>query len=213
MAISYPLTLPNISGQDSDFISMTWRRFEPNAMTVSPFTGIQQVQVSQGQWWEVEVNLYPMKRADYAIWQAWVLSLQNSFGTLLLGDPEATASQGALGGTPVVKTLASKGASTLDIKNASINITGWMKAGDFFQIGTGSTSRLYQLLEDADTDGSGDATLTFWPSLRVDAAVDTAITTSDAVGLFRLKPGTIDFIKRPLFTEISFTVIEALTGA
>lgn len=212
MTVTYPLTLPATSGQGSDFASFTLRRIEPQEMTSSPWTGIQQTQTSQGQWWEADVSLIPMKQADYDVWEAWLLSLRGSSGTFLLGDPEHTSSKGTQGGSPLVANTAAKGSRSVDIKNLTANVTGWAKAGDFFQYGSGATARLHRLLTDVDSGGGGGATLDFWPSARADMLADAPLTFTNPVGLFRLKPQNIESGREPLFTRNSFMAVEALSG-
>ncbi len=60
------------------------------------------------------------------------------------------------------------------------------KAGDYFQIGTGSSSRLHMVTADADSNASGEATLDIWPPLRSSPADNAAVTVSSPKGVFRL---------------------------
>lgn len=66
------------------------------------------------------------------------------------------------------------------------NQTGILKAGDWFQLGTGSTARLYKMLVDANSDANGAATLTFWPKLRSSPADNAPINVSSPMGRFML---------------------------
>ena len=74
----------------------------------------------------------------------------------------------------------------MDIDGCPNNITDWLKAGDYFQLGTGSGSRLYMLAADVDTDGGGEATLTFNPALRSSPPDAAAITITNPMGVMRL---------------------------
>jgi len=60
MAISYPVTFPAAIGVSSINI----RAKTVVGVSSSPFTGQQQVYKHQGQWWEAEVSLPPMKRDE-----------------------------------------------------------------------------------------------------------------------------------------------------
>jgi hypothetical protein len=207
MAISYPLTLPTITG----IAQFTLRAVTSDEVAISPFSFAQQVQLNQGEMWEADVGLPVLTRAQADVWEAFFLSLRGSYGTFLLGDPEHAEARGVLGGAPLVASSGATGTS-LDVSGCSANVTGWALAGDFLQLGDGGTARLHRLLENVDTDASGNATLRFWPSIRSSPAVGAPVVMTGAKGLFRLKGRTPDFRRVPLFTSISFTCMEALNG-
>lgn len=208
MAISYPLEMPTaIIG----LASFTLRRQEPQVMSVSPWTGVQQVQTSRAQWWEADFSLPPMKREQADEWEAWALQLSGTVGTFLMGDPEHAAPRGIGGGSPVVAS-GGQYENTLDISAAPANITGWLKTGDFFQLGSGGTARLYRSLTDVDTTSNGDANILCWPSLRRPSIGGEPVTITNPQGRWRLVTGAQDFARVPLFTSTSFRAIEALDG-
>ena len=89
---------------------------------------------------------------------------------------------GALGGTPQVSgaqgsaTSTSYQSGTLDIKGGSSSVTGWAKAGDTFTIAgcydvnpltkqALSYLKEFVILADADTSGTGTATLSISPAI------------------------------------------------
>ena len=61
-----------------------------------------------------------------------------------------------------------------------------VKAGDWLQIGTGSTRQLVKVTADANSDGSGNATIEIWPRIRTAFGNNTAITTSSPTGVFAM---------------------------
>jgi hypothetical protein len=67
--------------------------------------------------------------------------------------------------------------------------TGILKAGDYIQLGSGSSAQLYKVLDDVNSNGSGQATLTIYPDLRSSPSDNAAITVSNAKGVFRLVGG------------------------
>jgi len=181
MGISYPLSMS---------VLRTPRRIKFNtmsnvAMSQSPFTGAQQVYAHAGQYWSAEVQLPPMKRADAEAWLGFILSLNGAEGTFLMGDPVNTTPRGTATGTPVVKGASQTG-NTLTTDGWSNSITGIMKAGDWFQLGTGLTSTLHKMRQDANSDGVGEAVLEFWPAMRTAPADNAALTISSPRGLWRL---------------------------
>lgn len=206
MAISYPLTLPSHTGRRSMELRAT------NAVTVerSPFTYASQAQASAGQMWQADVTLPPMKRADAEAWVAWLVSLRGGFGTFLMGDPIGATPRGAGGGTPVVNGSIQTG-EDLNIDGCTPDITGWLKAGDYVQLGSGSTATLHKVLADVDTNGSGQATLTLWPHIRTAPSDNATVTISNTVGRWRLSSNESSWsVNEASIYGISFSCMEAI---
>ncbi len=207
MTITYPRTLPSHTG----LMNVTLRAVNQTSMTMSPFTYKQQIYNHAGQRWEAEVQLPPMRRTNAEQWIAWLLSLNGRSGTFLMGDPLGCTARGALGGTPVVNGASQTG-SSLSIDGCSNSITGWMKAGDYIQLGAASTATFHKVLQDADTNASGQTTLYIWPSIRTAAADGATVITSNAVGRFRLNAGEQDWsINNASVYGITFAAVEAIT--
>ena len=61
-----------------------------------------------------------------------------------------------------------------------------MLRGDYIQIGSSATQRLYRVVQDANSDSGGNATLEIWPDLREQPADNADITVSNCKGTFRL---------------------------
>lgn len=181
MAISYPLTLPSHTG----IRSITFRAVNTVGISQSPFTYAQQTVAHSGQRWEVDVTLPQMQRADAEQWVAWLISLRGQLGTFTLGDPIGATPRGSAGGTPLVNGAGQTG-GTLVIDGCTASQTGWLKAGDYIQLGSSGSATLHKVLQDADSDGSGNVTLDIWPYIRTAPADDATVTTSNTVGNFRL---------------------------
>ena len=180
MAISYPLSLPN-----SNIARIRMVANDVVGISQSPFTAAQQVYRYTGQFWEADITLPPMKRADAEYWISFLMKLNGPYGTFLLGDPNGQTARGVATGTPVVNGANQTG-NELITDGWTTSTTGILKAGDYIQLGSGSTSRLYKVLDDVNSDGSGNATLTVWPDLRTAPADNATITVSNPKGLFRL---------------------------
>ena len=181
MAISYPITLPTAQG----FFTVSIRPFSRVGVFASEFTGQQQVYAHAGQFLFCEIAFPQMKRSDAAPIIAALQSLQGARGTFYFGDPAWYQPQGVGTGTPTINGASQTG--------TSINTTGWtssqtgiLKAGDWIQIGTGSTRQLCMVLVDANSDGSGQATLELFPRVRTAFASGTSITVSNPTGVWRL---------------------------
>ena len=207
MAISYPRVLPTNIG----FAQVTLRAVNQTAMTMSPFTYKQQIYNHSGQRWEAECQVPPLKRDDAEEWIAWLLSMNGRAGSFLMGDPLGDTARGTLGGTPVVNGADQVGGS-LSIDGCSNNITNWLKAGDYLQLGSGSTATLHKVLQNVNTDGSGQASLDLWPYMRTAPVDGSIVITSNAVGRFRLNSGEQDWTINNISSYgITFAAIEAIT--
>ena len=205
MAITYPLSLPTITGIAN--IVITARNSV--AVATSPFTLTTQVMQHQGSRWEASVTLPPMKRASAEEWIAFLISLNGAYGTFLLGDPMGATARGSASsaaGTPLVNGGSQTG-STLNIDGAPNSATGYLKAGDYIQVGT----NLYKVLADANSNGSGQVSLDIWPSIRSSPADNTAVVVASAKGLFRLSSSDASFsIDNASVYGINFSAVEAI---
>lgn len=203
---TYPVNMPTVAGIQSAVLSMD----NATSLTASPFSYAQQAYNWGGARWRIDFTPPPMRRADAEEWIAFTLSLRGQFGTFLAGDPSATTPRGSAGGTPLVNGGGQSG-GTLVIDGCPINTTGWLRKGDYFQLGSGSGARLYKLIEDANTNGSGQTTLEFVPNLRTPPNDNAALTTTNARGLFRLDSNSTSWSANPDGTwRISFGAVEAL---
>ena len=187
MAITYPITLPTAQG----FTSVSIKPFSRVGVFASEFTGQQQVYAHAGQFLICEISFPSMKRADAAPIIAALQSLQGARGTFYFGDPAWTSPQGIGTGTPLINGASQTG-QDLITDGWTISQTGIMQAGDWVQVGTGSARQLCTVLADANSDGSGNATLSLFPRIRTTFATNAALTVTNPTGVWRLA-GEIDF--------------------
>ncbi len=184
MAISFPITLPATPVVQS----VTITPVSVVAASRSPFTLERQTQVHQGQLWQAELVYPTMARAEGEPVVASIVSLNGQEGTFLLGDPAGATPRGSASitpGTPLVKGASQTG-QDINFDGAPNNATGYLLAGDWVSLGTGASTRLYKVLADANSDGSGNFTLTLWPDVVTASVNDAALTVSSAKGVFAL---------------------------
>jgi len=206
MAISYPLDFPTITGVDS----IKMMASDIVGMNISPFSGAQQVYRYTGQFWSADIALPPMKREKAEYWISFFLKLNGSYGTFLMGDPLGATARGVATGTPVINGASQTGGS-LVTDGWTPGTTGILKAGDYIQLGSGATSRLHKVLDDVDSDGSGNATLQIWPDLRESPSDNATITVTNPKGVFRLTSTQAAFdINRMGIYGVTFGAQEAL---
>jgi len=181
MAITYPLSLPSHKKP----ANITFRAINTIGMSMSPFTYQQQLFAHAGQRWECDVTLPAMARADAEQWVAFLVSLRGQFGTFTLGDPVGASPRGSAGGTPLVNGADQTG-GTLSIDGCTASQTGWLKSGDYIQLGTAGSATLHKVLADADSNSSGEVDLDIWPYIRTAPADDATVVVTNTVGRFRL---------------------------
>lgn len=185
MAITFPLTLPTTG----DIVAATVRACSTVGQSESIFTKSRQTYVHQAEWWELDVEVSPMFRADAAEWMAFLASLNGLEGTFLAGDSAGATPRGVATGTPVVNG-ASQSGKTLSTRGWTAGVTGILLPQDWIQIGTGASTHLHMVVQSADSasgsPGAGVASLEIWPRLRSSPADGAAIVVSSAKGLWRL---------------------------
>lgn len=195
MAVSYPMSTPTTIGIES----ITLRAVNAVTTSQSPFTYKQQVVDFGGQRWEASVSIPSVHRDKAAEWVAMLIALRGPVGTFLLGDPDYATPRGDASSVAVT---GSAGASTV-----TVAMTGTLKAGDYIQLGSGSSARLHKVL----VDQTGNGTLEIWPSLRSDYSSATA-TLDSPKGVFRLKQNMTEWsINNASFYGISFEAVEVIT--
>lgn len=205
MAITYPLSIPN-----TDIAKVRLVANNIVGVSQSPFTAAQQVYKYTGQFWEADITLPPMKREQAEYWISFLLKLNGSYGTFLLGDPNGQTARGVATGTPLVNGASQTG-NSLVTDGWTNSTTGILKAGDYIQLGSGATARLYKVLDDVNSDGSGNATLTLFPDLRTSPSDNATITVANPKGVFRLNTGATSWdINEASVYGITFGAREAL---
>jgi len=208
MAISYPLSLPTSIG----IAQIELRAINAVAVSRSPFTFSTQVHAYSGQSWQADVTLPSIRRDLAEDWVAWLISLKGQFGTFYLGDPNAVTPRGSARDTDTILVNgATSSGNTLAIDSAPASRTGYLKAGDYMQVGTGTSRQLFKVLADANTNGSGQATVDIWPDVRTSIANNAAVTVENTKGIFRLASNEQAFsINEASIYGITFGAMEAL---
>jgi hypothetical protein len=156
-----------------------------------PFNAKREIQVFPGAHWEIEVAFLPVLRAEAQRLEAFLLSLRGKAGTFRLADPYRSLPLGSNLGTPLVRVATVAGDEAVLTKGWTINQVDALKAGDFIEIGT----RLHMVLQDADADASGNATVNVWPPIRQVHAVNAPVITSNARGVFALDANAVEFTR------------------
>ena len=195
MALSYPLNTPTTIG----IASIELRAVNAVAVSQSPFTYKQQVISHGGQKWEASVTIPSVHRDKAAEWKALLVGLKGQVGTFLLGDPDYATPQGTVSSCTLTGDAGDE--------TVTVVMTGTLKAGDYIQLGSGSSAKLHQVLLDQD----GDGRLEIWPALRSNYTGATVVFNNPK-GVFRLSNNVTSWsINNASIYGISFEAVEALT--
>jgi len=203
--MTYPLTLPSSPG----FKSFKWVTDNRVGLSESIFTGQQEAQVWGGQVLAGEFARPPMNRAQADEWETTIMELRGSFGTFYLGDPHRETPRGTVSGAPVVAGANQTG-NTLIIDGLTPGTT-FLERGDWIQVGSTTTQRIYRLLSQATADSAGEASLSIWPQLRESPADGASVVTSSCKGVFRLvsRVNAVEAREIPVF-GLSLGFVEAI---
>ncbi len=217
MMPTFPLINPTTFG----ISSMTWIALSNDAYTHSPFTFQLIKQIFDGRMWRGSLSIMTRNDANRGReLSAWLTSLRRAgtnAGTFLLGEPGATLPLGSAKdtpGAPLVDGAAQTG-EALNVKGLPLSANGYLLAGDYIQLGTGISSRLKKVLDDVNSDGSGDATMNLWPPIRdTEVPVDSsAVVVSGAEGLFVSPSASSSWQVRPpvVYGGVTLDVSEVVT--
>ena len=199
MAITYPVALPTHTG----IAQIELRAVNAVAYSQSPFTFAGQAHAYQGQMWQADVTLPPMKTADAEQWLAMLISLRGQYGTFLLGDPLRTSLRGTATSCSIT---GSSGANTV---SATVPSGETLLAGDYIQLGSAGTATLHKVLVDYTGTGAA-ADLEIWPAIRTTHTASSAIL-SNAKGNFRLSSNQQNWsINEAAIYGITFGAMEAI---
>lgn len=183
MTISFPRTLITTPGIKRNSFGP-----DENIDTFeSPITRQKQYNIRPGARWIGLYELPPMTTAQARAWKAWFISLRGPTGTFKGFDPDGRDPVGIANiGSDTAKVKgASQTGSSLSTDGWRFNGTGLLLPGDYFHVGT----ELKMILEQLDSDGSGNATANFWPPLHISPADNADIIFNDPVGNFIIPDG------------------------
>jgi len=189
MPLTYPLTPPSpfrLSTLSLTGISATSRNVSPYTLQIQQYNW-------PGQAWMGQVECPPMVRADAEAVISFLLAATK--GTFYFQDYANPTARGSVTGTLTVST-ATANTSTLTFAGA----TGTFAVGDWLQIGTS----LYKVIQ-VNSSSSVD----LFPVLRSSYAAGTAITYSNAKGVFRLMENNVNWqIDTAKMYGVNFGIIE-----
>jgi len=177
-------------------------------MSQSIFTGQQFFNEHVGQWWEASLSFPMMTRTQADQWETFLLELRGMKGTFHFGDPFRQTPRGSVTGSPLVNGANQTG-NTLDINGLTAS-SAFLLKGDFIEVGSGLSRRIYRLLEDHIASGAGECTLSIFPALHESPADASTVVTSGCKGTFRLAAPVSFTIQNSLEYGVGFAMREAI---
>jgi hypothetical protein len=165
-----PLDLPSSPG----FVSSRFGLETNTQRMESPLTKNVQRVLLGGARWSATYSLPDMNRTQAAVWQAFLLSCEGGVNTFNAYDPEGRAPRGVATGTPLVNGGSQTGSSLITDGWAN-SVTGILKAGDYFSV----NGELKMVTADVNSNGSGQATISFKPALRNSPSDNAPLTLSN----------------------------------
>ena len=157
------------------------------AVVESPYVPSQaQTQIWPGaDAWSFQATPPKMTQIDAAEWIAFLAALRGRSNVFQVCDPMRTKPCGVAKGAPVVDGTISGGnlvtATALDTRGWTPGIYRQLLAGDRLQI----AYRYYMCVANVNSDDSGKAQISIWPSLRETPADGAVIQLANPMGVFR----------------------------
>jgi len=212
MAITYPIDFPNTIGLTDSVL----RARTVVSKNISPFSLAEQIYTWGGERWELDIVLPIMNRSQVEEFYSFMTKLRGMHGRFTCFVPSATTARGTvknLNNGDILVKGASQTGRELIIDGFANNQSNVVLAGDYFQLGTGLNTRLYKVLDNVSSNGTGAVTLDIFPALRSSPNDNDVVYFNNPKGLFRLSENVFDMPSdmNNLF-NLSFSAIEAVDG-
>ena len=165
-------------------ITPTTNTFELVANTrtfQSPLTNAVQTSSRKGSLWRASLQFSNLKGDDRQEMQAFLVKLKGQQHRFTLHDHSYTR-RGAGGGTLLIKG-ASQSGTTLACDGATASVNNYLRAGDYISF----NNELHMVVADANSDASGNVTLSIAPPIRKTPSDNAVVDYSAPVsGVFML---------------------------
>lgn len=207
MTLTYPSTTPLSLPNSDTFFTSHWGPEDVVGLSISPFTNDSRSWDWNGRFWRFQLTLVIMKDSDAAVWQAFGRKLRTSAGTFNFGDPKRRSPRVNGGGTPRINGSGQTG-DTIVTDGWNTGKTPIMSLGDYIEI----DDNYYMVLDDANSDGSGNATLVIWPELRFSPTDNAVITVTNPQGVFRFLKAISFDANSVIYDGATFDIIDVPQG-
>jgi hypothetical protein len=145
---------------------------EQNTLVTTTASGRRQARQIDAQKFRLRVRFPVMTRTEFAPINAFILKQRSQMESFTFVPPTVYNSLGVATGVISVNGSISAGVTSVAIDGMANSTSGVFKAGDYFRF-TGQ-NKVYMVMADVTSNGSGAGTLTFEPPLRT-AVSDNAV--------------------------------------
>jgi len=148
-----------------------------NTIVTTTASGRRQARQIDGQKFRLRIRFPVMTRAEFAPINAFIMKQRSQMESFQYVPPTIDDSLGVASGVISVNGAVSAGATSCSIDGMANSTSGVFKAGDYFRF-TGQ-NKVYMVVADVDSNGSGAGTLTFEPPLRANVADNAVLIYSN----------------------------------
>jgi hypothetical protein len=148
-------------------------RSQQNTIVSTTSSGRRQARQIDGQRFALTLRFPVMTRAEFAPILAFIMKQRSQLESFTYTPATMEDTRGSASTTISVNGSHTAGDTTIDVDGMGNNLTGVLKAGDFIRF-TGQT-KVYMVVEDLSSNGSGAGTLTIEPPLRANLSDNTVL--------------------------------------
>jgi len=180
----------------------------------SPMTGSIQTVDRGGFRWQLMYTYTALRNDDRANVLGTLAALRSQANRLRMKVYD-NPRRGSYGGNPLVMGGSQSGSSIV-IDGCSISVTNWIRKGDYFSINVNGEHELKMCTADANSNGSGQCTISFEPRLRASPLNNAVVFVQDGggdipQGVFILNAPQIQWSSRPgLGSKTTAVTIDAV---
>ena len=148
-----------------------------NTIVTTTASGRRQARQIDGQRFRLRLRFPVMTRTEFAPIIAFIMKQRSQMESFQYVPPTLDDALGVASGVISVNGAISAGVASVAIDGMAVSTNGVFKAGDFFRF-TGQT-KVYMVVADVNSNGSGAGTLTFEPPLRANVADNNVLIYSN----------------------------------
>jgi hypothetical protein len=148
-----------------------------NTIVTTTASGRRQARQIDAQKFRLRVKFPVMTRTEFAPINAFILKQRSQMESFTFVPPTVDDSLGVASGVISVNGSISAGVTSVAIDGMANSTSGVFKAGDYFRF-TGQ-NKVYMVMADVTSNGSGAGTLTFEPPLRTNVADNAVLIYSN----------------------------------
>jgi hypothetical protein len=149
---------------------------QQNTIVSTTVSGRRQARQIDGQRFKLTLSFPIMTRSEFAPILAFIMKQRSQLESFQYTPATMASSNGVASGVIRVNGAISAGVTSVAIDGMANSTSGIFKAGDFFRF-TGQ-NKVYMIVADVSSNGSGQGTLTFEPPLRTGVADNSILIYS-----------------------------------